>query len=85
MKKKVLLTGIALAMLASTSAYAEFNVDVNLGVPVAPVYVAPAPAIIVNPAYPGYYDPHHRRGDWRYWQNHRGHDERHDHDEHWHR
>jgi len=34
-----------------------------------PGYVAPPPAVIVNPGV--YYDPRHRARDWRYWQERR--------------
>lgn len=69
--KKLVLAGAAIALLTSVSAYAgEINLGINLG---GPAYVAPAP-VIASPGYivapapvPGYYDPHHRRGDYRYW------------------
>jgi hypothetical protein len=72
MKKIVLLTGVAVALLAGSSAYARVDVDLNVGVPVyaAPVVVAPA---YVSP-YPTYYDPHHRAHDWRYWHDVHEHD-----------
>ncbi len=80
MHKKLLVTGLAVCMLASTSALAGgLDVQLNLGGP--PVYAAPAPVYMAPPApvyvspYPTYYDPHHRWHDARYW-----HDHRHDHD-----
>jgi hypothetical protein len=81
-KKETLLGAAALYLLTATIAYAEVNVDLNIGVP---TYVVPAPAYI-SP-YPTYYDPAHRGRDWGYWREHHEprreprHDE-HRHDEH---
>lgn len=78
MPTKKLVLAIAALTLTSGAAYAQLNVDLNIGQP-APVYVAPAP--VYAPAYvepyPHYYDPHHRGHDYAYWhgrhvEEHRG-------------
>ncbi len=83
--KKLLLGVAALYLATGSAAYAnEFNVDVSLGAPAiiapAPLVIAPSPAYVVAPGVVGY-DPHHRRGDWRYW--HDRHEREMHHDEHW--
>lgn len=75
--KKLFIATAALASLASTAAFAEVNLNVDIGGPAyvapapvyvapAPVYVAPAPAVVVV-------DPHHRhmQNDQLYWQEQR--------------
>jgi len=68
--KKILLGATAFYLICTASAYAQVGVSLNIGEPVYPAYVAPAP-VYVSP-YPEYYDPRHRQHDWAYWHN-RGH------------
>lgn len=46
----------AVAALSSQAALARVNVDIGIGVPVAPVYVEPAP-VYAAPPPPAYYAP----------------------------
>jgi len=64
-RQKVLLGAVALYLLTTASAYAQLDVQLNLG---GPAYIAPAP-VYVSP-YPSYYDPHHKRN-WKYWEDQR--------------
>ena len=68
--KKLLLSVASVGVLVSAVANAEIGVQLNIGEP-APVFVAPA---YVSP-YPTYYDVKHRKHDWRYWKEHRRHEE----------
>jgi hypothetical protein len=72
--KKIMIGIVAFYFASFASAYAnEFNLDVQLGAPMAfapPVVVAPSPAYVVVPGLQTY-DPYHRRGDWRYWHERR--------------
>lgn len=75
---------MAVYLLASTSAFARVDLELNVGAPgymapapvYAPAYAAPAPVYVAP--YPSYYDPYHRRHDWHYWQDrkHGDHDHR---------
>jgi len=78
--KKLLLTSAALYLLASASAFAQFDLNVNLGGGVeqlTPAVIIPSPAVV---NYAGY-DPYHRDHDARYWRERREH-ERWEHEEH---
>ncbi len=73
-------------MMATAPAMAHVNVDLNIGVPVAPVFVQPGP-VYVQPG-PVYVDPrygwHERqlRERRRHERHHREHHHEHGHDEH---
>jgi len=79
-KKKILLSAVAVYVLGATAAYAQLDVQVNLGGPayVAPVATAP---VYVRP-YPANYDPGHRDHDFAYWRDHKDHRDDDHHDDH---
>ena len=56
-RKLVLLQGAALLGLGAQVAFAGVNVNINLGEPVRPVYVAPPPPVYVAPPPPVYVAP----------------------------
>lgn len=70
MRKRILLSAAALYLLSSAAAYAQLNVELNLGQP-AYVEAAPVYAPVYMAPYPTYYDPRHRDHDYGYWREHR--------------
>ena len=72
-KQKMLLGAAVLYLLSGSAAYAQLNVELNVG---QPAYVEPAPAYVAP--YPTYYDPHHRNHDLGYWRDLHRRDGRHD-------
>lgn len=88
MKKYILASAGAAALLACSSAMAWVSVGVNLGFPAivapAPVYVAPAPVYAPPPVYvaprvvypgyyPGYYPAYYGGGGPYYYRGHHHH------------